>query len=142
METIKRPERSLASEPNKEIGKGIGMSELIAELLHGATKTHMTHLKTTSYAAHMALGSFYEELPDLADGIAESWQGVTERLLSFTPVTVTPILTPEDAIEYLRELYSRIDICQSKCHYSEIINDLDLIKTLINSTKYKLIFLK
>lgn len=46
------------------------MGTLIAELLHGATKTHMTHLKTTSFAAHMALSGFYEEIPELVDNIA------------------------------------------------------------------------
>lgn len=60
--TIKRPEK--ASGENK-------MANLIAEMLHGATKIHFTHLKTTSFAAHCALGEFYEAIPDLADGIAD-----------------------------------------------------------------------
>jgi len=118
------------------------MGTLIAELLHGATKTHMVHLKTTSFAAHMALGSFYEGIPGLADAVAEQYQGVTEKLLNYPAVTIEPINTPEEAVIYLRELYAKVQKVQDHCMYSEIINELDVIKSLINSTKYKLIFLK
>ena len=118
------------------------MSELITEMLHGATKTHMTHFKTTSYSAHTALGAFYDALPDMVDSIAEQYQGVTEQLLDYADVTVSPIETPEEAIAYLTLLYSKVCRAQDKCSYSEIINELDLIKSLINSTKYKLLFLK
>lgn len=134
-----RPTRSLEGTGNN---KGGMMAELIAEMLHGATRTHMTHLKTTSFAAHMALGEFYDALPDLADGIAEQYQGVTEELLDYPQVNVAPINTPEEAIGYLRMLYSKVDAVQKACMYSEIINELDMIKSQINSTKYKLIFLK
>lgn len=118
------------------------MGALIAELLHGATKTHMTHLKTTSFSAHMALNDFYDALPDLVDAVAEQYQGATEELLDYPTVEVVPISTPENAIEYLRKLHGAITRVQDTCEYSEIINELDVIKSLIDSTKYKLIFLK
>jgi DNA-binding ferritin-like protein len=117
------------------------MGALIAELLHGATKTHMTHLKTTSFSAHMALNDFYDELPDLVDSVAEQYQGVTEKLLDYPRIEVVPITTPENAIEYLRKLHTAITNYQKECMYSEIINELDVIKSLIDKTKYKLIFL-
>lgn len=123
-------------------GKGDMMGTLVAEMLHSATKTHMTHLKTASFAAHMALGEFYDALPDLADSLAEGYQGVTETLLDYPTVNVAPINTPQEAIAHLRSLYKMVDDVQAKCMYSEIINDLDMVKSLINSTKYKLIFLK
>jgi DNA-binding ferritin-like protein len=118
------------------------MGALIAELLHGATKTHMAHLKTTSFSAHMALNEFYDALPDLVDAVAEQYQGATEELLDYPTVEVVPISTPENAIEYLRKLHGAITRVQDTCEYSEIINELDVIKSLIDSTKYKLIFLK
>jgi len=122
--------------------KGHGMAELITEMMHGATKTHMTHLKTRSYAAHIALNEFYNALPELADGLAESWQGATESLLDYPDTKVAQINTPQEAIAYLRDMYGMIQRVQDNCKYSEIINDLDLVKTQINITKYKLIFLK
>lgn len=118
------------------------MGKLIANLLHGATKTHFAHLKTTSFAAHMALGEFYEAIPGLADAVAEQYQGVTEQLLDYPEATLTIINTPEEAIDYLRGLYKMVQIVQDNCSYSEIINELDVIKSQINTTKYKLIFLK
>lgn len=122
--------------------KTSNIGNLVAELLHGATKTHFTHLKTTSFAAHCALGEFYEAIPGLADGIAEQYQGLTEELLTYPDVSVEPINTPEEAVSYLRGLYNMVQKVQDECMYSEIINELDVIKSQINMTKYKLIFLK
>jgi hypothetical protein len=47
-----------------------------------------------------------------------------------------------DAIDYLREISEMVNGLQDKMPYSEIVNDLDTIKSTINSGKYKLIFLK
>lgn len=118
------------------------MGKLITNLLHGATKTHFAHLKTTSFAAHMALGEFYEAIPGMADVIAEQYQGVTEQLLDYPEANLSPINTPEEALDYLRGLYKMVQIVQDNCNYSEIVNELDVIKSQINTTKYKLIFLK
>ena len=42
---------------------------------------HREHLKTTSYAQHVALQEFYESIVELADEFAESYQGAySERL--------------------------------------------------------------
>ena len=136
---LKKRDTSFPSQNNSGVNQ---MGELVSELLSAATKLHMAHLKTTSYASHMALGEFYDELPDMVDGIAEQYQGVTETLLNYSIKTVDPINTPEEAVAYLRKLYTMIDKYQSNCMYSEIINELDVIKSAINSTKYKLIFLK
>lgn len=135
-----QPKRKLAGAGPSD-GSASAMASLLAELLHGATKTHMTHLKTESFAAHMALGGFYEELPDLVDGIAEQYQGVTEKLLDFPTVNVAPINTVEDAINYMRGLHMKVTELQEMCSYSEIINELDMVKSHINSAKYKLLFL-
>lgn len=136
------PTRKLKNNQDSPTKTNNSIGELIAELLHGATKTHMAHLKTTSFAAHMALGGFYEEIPGLADAVAEQYQGVTENFLSYPDVSIKSINTPEEAVVYLRELYIKVQKVQDQCMYSEIINELDVIKSLINSTKYKLIFLK
>jgi DNA-binding ferritin-like protein len=121
------------------------VADLVFELLHSSTKTHITHLLVTgtgSYAAHKALNEFYDDIVDLADDIAEQYQGVVEKVLDYPDVVSIPQLkTKEDAIVYLRGLYNRINILQSKIPYSEIINQLDEVKSLIGSTKYKLILL-
>lgn len=142
MDKPRKLKKTTSSSYGTSSGESQKMGALIAELLHGATKTHFTHLKTTSFAAHCALGEFYEAIPALADAVAEQYQGVTEKLLEFPSVNVAPINTPQEAITYLREVYYMVQAAQDMCSYSEIINELDVIKSQINSTKYKLIFLK
>ena len=54
------------------------MEKIIALLFMSRTMAHMAHLKTTgegSYAKHMALDGFYNGIVDLADGLAEAYQG-------------------------------------------------------------------
>jgi hypothetical protein len=50
-------------------------AEFVGVLLHSATATHFLHLQTASYAAHKALGHYYENIVDLADKYAEAYQG-------------------------------------------------------------------
>jgi hypothetical protein len=47
----------------------------VAALLNSSTAAHFLHLSTKSYAEHKALGSFYEDILDLADQYAETYQG-------------------------------------------------------------------
>jgi len=55
------------------------MEELIATLFLSREFAHRRHLLVTgpgSYAAHGALGSFYDDIVDRADAIAEAYQGM------------------------------------------------------------------
>lgn len=58
------------------------MGELIAILFLAREIAHREHLKTRSFAAHMALQEFYESIIERADAIAESYQGCEGRLLT------------------------------------------------------------
>ena len=49
--------------------------------------------------------------------------------------------TIKDAISYLEDLHAAICNLQTLISYSEIVNDLDTIKSTLNSAKYKLKFL-
>lgn len=143
---LKRPLKQAGSttQSSPKSTKG-DMGELISEFLESVTAVHKAHLKITgagSYAAHTAMGGFYDEIGGLADGIAESYQGVTETLLNIPPVAPTTFTTAAECVTYLSSLYEKVHAAQAVCPYSEINNDLDNVKSLINSTKYKLIFLK
>ena len=125
--------------------KGTDMGQLVSEFLEAVTSVHKAHLKITgpgSYAAHTAMGAFYDEIGDLADSIAESYQGVTETLLDIPAAQQASFTSAGDCVNFLNSLYQKVDAAQKACAYSEIINDLDNVKSLINGTKYKLIFLK
>lgn len=120
------------------------VAELINELMSTRTSLHKFHLKIKglgSYAGHIALNEAYDALPGHADQIAEQFQGAAERLLNIpdhTPVTVN---TKEEALALVRDLKTCVEKTQAMMPYSEIVNDLDTIKTTINSLKYKLLFL-
>jgi len=47
----------------------------VSALLHSSTAAHFLHLSTKSYAEHKALGSYYEDILDLVDSYAETFQG-------------------------------------------------------------------
>ena len=54
------------------------MEDLIATLFLSREFAHRRHLAVTgpgSYAAHIALGSFYDDIVERADAIAEAYQG-------------------------------------------------------------------
>lgn len=101
------------------------------QLLNAAVKAHQMHWNTRSYAQHMALGSFYEELPDLIDSVIESYQGKYGLIPG----------PKEDPVSFIQELSSYIATERDFCEDSEIQNDIDAIATLCDSTLYKLKFL-
>mgnify|MGYP003330582853 CR=1 FL=1 len=142
---LKRPLKGQPQSQPSAPNKGADMSTLISEFLESVTSVHKAHLKITgpgSYAAHTAMGAFYDEIGDLADGIAESYQGATETLLNIPATQQASFTSAGECVNFLNGLYQKVDAAQKACDYSEIINDLDNVKSLINSTKYKLIFLK
>lgn len=112
-------------------------AEFFAVLLHSATIGHMLHLQTKSYAQHMALGAFYEEMPELVDAVVESYQGVYGIVEDY-PFD-KGIKIPADPIKFITALSQYVEGNRAKVSdRSEIQNEIDTIQTLINSTKYKL----
>jgi DNA-binding ferritin-like protein len=117
----------------------------ICELINASISFHKLHLKVNgvgAYATHMALGPLYEELPDLVDTITEAYQGAAERILVLPDCCPRSLNSVEEAIVYIREIYDMICALQDIMCFSEINNELDNIKRLLSSTKYKLLFLK
>jgi hypothetical protein len=156
--TISRPQ-PVVTQPKEEPAKpqptpdaGVGGSSLdtmtaacATEMMNAAVSFHRLHLQVKgegSYAAHKALGAFYEGLHDKADTLIEGYQGVSEKLLTYTNMPIRTLDTTADAVAYLRDLYNIVNKLQGMMPYSEIVNNLDLVKDSINSTKYKLLFLK
>ena len=121
------------------------MSNYITELMNARNVFHKLHLKITgtgSYAAHMALNTLYDQIPDFVDTLTEGYQGITEKLLVYKNVSERTVDDVADALDYMRELYAMVNKLQGMMPYSEIVNNLDLVKDALNSTKYKLLFLK
>lgn len=51
------------------------IEELVAKTFATRNATHLGHWRTKSYAEHVALGDFYEELIEIVDTLVESYQG-------------------------------------------------------------------
>ncbi len=51
------------------------LSSTIAALFVIRDKAHLLHLKTKSFAQHVALGEFYDKLLALTDDLAETYMG-------------------------------------------------------------------
>jgi hypothetical protein len=156
--TVARPQVTV-TQPKTEPAKpqptpstGVGGSSLdnmvascAMELMNARNSFHKLHLKVTgegSYAAHIAIGDFYDGLPGHADTLIEGYQGVSEKILECKDVATRTLDTVADGVAYLRDIYAMITKLQGMLPYSEIVNNLDLVKDNINSTKYKLLFLK
>lgn len=134
--------------PDTGVG-GSSLDNMVAacatELMNARTSIHKLHLRVKgdgSYAAHKALNEFYDALPDFADTLIEGYQGAAEKILTYKEQTPRTLDTVADAVSYLRDIYGMVNKLQGMLPYSEIVNNLDLVKDSINSTKYKLLFLK
>lgn len=121
--------------------------ETAAVIAHAQALTvsmHQLHLKITgpgSHAVHEALGSFYEGMPGLIDSVAEQYQGAREKLLEYPTVTPYKCGSVQEALSHIKELYTEVNELQKLMPFSEVTNQLDEVKSLISSTKYKLMFL-
>ena len=144
---LKRDASSTASYSRVPEGNSVDTmtAACVSELMNAATSIHKLHLKVTgtgSFAAHKALNELYDALPGHADDLAEGYQGAAEKLLSYSEVAPRKLDSVADALDYIREMAEMVTKLQAKMPYSEIVNDLDTIKSTLNSTKYKLLFLK
>ena len=75
--------------------------KFVAQSLAVRTATHILHLTSASYAQHMALGDFYEDLVDLVDRYAEIH--MAEAGVVSYPSAVPPRGTPAAVLtDYLR----------------------------------------
>lgn len=138
--SLKRPSASGASSVDKQTAM------LVAELLNASSHLHKTHLGISgpgSYAAHIALNDFYDAIKGHADDLAEGYQGAEMRLLDI------PLVQEEytcksvaDALSYLKELKVKVNNLQGVMPHSEIVNELDEVKSTINTAAYKLTFLQ
>jgi DNA-binding ferritin-like protein len=135
MKTIPRP---------SPMGPCTETAQLLSNLQGITTAAHRLHLKVSgsgSYAAHKALQDFYDGVPDLVDAVAEQYQGAREKLLDIPVPKVYACKTPMEAVSHLKEIYEEVTQLQKLMPFSEVVNQLDEIKSLIASTKYKLLFL-
>jgi hypothetical protein len=117
-------------------------SEMISLLLHSRTQAHTLHLQTKSYPEHMALNGYYDGIVGLIDGLVESYQGQYGIIESYKSYDIVSYKSTESTTKYLQDLCKKINSLRDCCKDSYIQNQIDAVCELINSTVYKLRFLK
>jgi hypothetical protein len=111
----------------------------VSVLFHSATVTHFMHLQTKSFAQHMALGEYYDAIVELADKWAEAFQGCYDIITNYPK----DFHLATDPVKYLTQIKEFVDdIRKDLPNESQLQNIVDEIADQIDSTLYKLRFLK
>lgn len=115
------------------------IEQLISRVFYARNLAHFEHWRARgdgSYAKHVALGDFYDDIIDAIDSLVEAYQGAF-KLIGPIP---TPETTPADCLkcleadaEWIEEHHE--DICQGN---RAIANLIDSVTGLYLSTIYKL----
>jgi DNA-binding ferritin-like protein len=120
------------------------IGEFVGTLLHSATIAHIMHLQAQgegSFAKHTALGTYYDSIVETTDALAEAIQGCTGEIIkAYPPMFGNPAVEALDYLESIREYVSANR--DSISDQSNIQNEIDTIMTLLDSTIYKLTFLR
>lgn len=119
-----------------------GFKAMVSILLHSQTQVHIFHLQTKSYAEHKALQKYYEGIDALVDGLIESYQGKYDIITQYNSVKNEDYKSNEQVIKYFKALDTMIEKNRKGVKESFIQNQIDTVQELINSTVYKLRFLK
>lgn len=114
-------------------------AELVARCFGARTSAHFAHLKTKSYATHVALEGFYTDLLGAVDDFAECYQGVfgvIDNYPDHRPAQgeLTPI---KDLRDWLAE--NRAAVARGQ---RELENLVDEITAVCDRAIYKLVNLK
>lgn len=115
------------------------MNEIISALFQARDIAHMLHLKTKSFAAHMALGDFYEAIITHADTLAEMYQG--QYGILDLENCVMPTFDRQNPVSFICSVadWATSEPLRNQFNNdSHIQSEWDVVVTLILSTKYKL----
>lgn len=115
------------------------ISELASLLMSSRTQAHVFHLRTNKYAKHVALQNYYNRIVPLTNSYIETYQGKSGRLVN--GIRNKPLKNDaRNSLGYFVNLRQKIDGLNLPRN-TELQNILDEIRSLIDSTIYKLQFL-
>lgn len=118
-----------------------GCADFVGMLFLARDVAHSAHLNTRSYAKHKALKGFYEGVVDLADTLAEAYQG---RHGLIGPISLMSAKKTNNILEFLEGQLADIEEMRYKVvdkSDTALQNIIDEIVALYLSTIYKLKFL-
>lgn len=116
----------------------------IGTLLQSRNQAHIYHWQTQgsgAYAAHIALGAYYDGIIDLIDGLVESVQGRYGIIRGYK--MASSIREDGNYVTYFEALCKFVETTRQQIPQDSYIqNQIDGIVELIETTKYKLINLQ
>jgi hypothetical protein len=119
------------------------VGQFISTLFASRTQAHVFHLQTDSFAAHSALNAYYDEIVGITDGIVESYQGKYGIISGYGNIALQEFQNCEGVISYFETLCMYVEKSRQVLPQDTYIqNQIDEVVALINSTIYKLRFLK
>lgn len=119
-------------------------AELVERVFSTRNEAHKTHWKTRSYAEHIALGDFYENVVDVLDSFIEKFQGAFGLLRTDKEEKEDKEEeTPDNILKCLQEDVKWINKNRTKIaqEVPALENILDELVGLYLQTIYKLRFL-
>jgi hypothetical protein len=119
----------------------VSCADFVGALFLARDVAHSVHLNTRSYAKHMALNEFYDNIVDLTDKFAEAYQG---RHGLIGPITLKSAKKTTNVLEFLQDSMAEVEEARYKvCEKTDtpIQNIIDEIVGQYLSTIYKLRFL-
>jgi len=119
------------------------VGQFVSTLFASRTQAHIFHLQTDSFVVHKALNKYYDKIVGLTDDFVEGYQGKHGIISGYSNVFLQEHQNSEGIITYFTLLDNYITKTrQVVCQDSFLQNIIDEIVALINSTLYKLKFLK
>ena len=113
----------------------------VGTLLQSRTQAHIYHWQTQgagSYAAHIALGEYYDKITDLVDGLVESFQGRYGIVRGYK--MSSNLREDGNFVTYFEALCKFVETTRAQVPQDSYLqNQIDTIVELIETTKYKLI---
>ena len=114
------------------------IQDFIMMMLHSQTNAHILHLQSRSYSEHKALQGYYEGIDGIIDDYVEAYQGIYGIVDNYP----TTYAAPTKPLEYMIGLSAYLTQSRpSLPQDSELLNILDEMAQLLDSTIYKLRFL-
>jgi hypothetical protein len=112
--------------------------ELISKVFASRSTAHLAHWRTKSYAQHVALGSFYDDIIDVVDKFVEAYMGATGKAIG--DVEIPAVKSSKDILKHLTDEAVWIDENRSEIAKGipALENIVDEIMGIYLSTIYKL----
>jgi len=121
-----------------DLTKPTSFVEIISKLRFSIEQTQVYHWQSQRFSEHKALNKYYNDLPDILDGIVESYQGKYGIQIGYKMFELKDYSNSDEVVNFLKKLNDDIETLRKSINESYIQNQIDNAIQLIQSTIYKL----